>query len=687
MRKLKRGVARRKNAKRLINGAAVLMLAAGLALAGPAQKTEANFSDNGYYAELNQNYANAEVINLDTIEIKNGKIEKMIDKNGAYILTGTNLRNGAYVDTCITVENGVTADFYLDNLNIVNDDLPEIVNASSSIIVTPNGVVPFKIYGIANVCINSNSSIYTMNESFYVNGAGELNFIKSVNNAKLTVGLSGFPTQIGFETPLIDGYGTVAFLGANVDFTLKDKAGKKSVNNEDYRIYAKVYLGKTGFSFGDRIGFGCSVITDLYQVGENNQFSFSYYGAEDINRNRLEYIGLCDMTSSLRFPANAEIIQIDDKAVSGIKTNSSGELRNCFLPSNDPVLYIKNGESCYYYQMGVLGGYNGSSASLKESGLAYCVEFKDSQTDEIIKRYYIKPNNTVSLLPESNRYNYYYHFDSEDGEEVTADSKISKDSTIIVTKQEKDKFYLTIDGVKKEATYGDTLASMGVDKQLTVDIDNGKIYYPDTMLEKTVNLRTVKLDYEIIAGDLWANLNNAEDLTEYATIINDYKLVNINGRLNADVTLDNSFPMIGVSDGFSGQFDGQGHTVTFDNYLSKNSEYTGFFAKVSTISLIKNVNIAGSISGSNYVGGLIGYLVTGDGTLKIYNCNNYAEVSSSIATGYDVSVGGILGGNFTSRLNIKNCANYGKISLKAEHDASRTFLGVSSEFAHARSQQ
>jgi len=90
---------------------------------------------------------------------------------------------------------------------------------------------------------------------------------------------------------------------------------------------------------------------------------------------------------------------------------------------------------------------------------------------------------------------------------------------------------------------------------------------------------------------------------------------------------------------FTGSFDGGGHSISGLN-IDLPSGYQGLFGSIfGEEAVIKNLGLKdGSVSGSYYVGGVVGY---NDGG-KVQNCYAEGNVSS---TGNDSSVGGVVGRN------------------------------------------
>ena len=110
--------------------------------------------------------------------------------------------------------------------------------------------------------------------------------------------------------------------------------------------------------------------------------------------------------------------------------------------------------------------------------------------------------------------------------------------------------------------------------------------------------------------------------------------------------------------GFTGTFDGNGHTVTLD--ITASTANVGLFSKLAGGAVVRNVITAGSVTatGKNNVGGIAGVADTELGAITISNCKNEAAIKGNKV------VGGILGGCTEDdyALTISACANEGNIS-------------------------
>lgn len=125
--------------------------------------------------------------------------------------------------------------------------------------------------------------------------------------------------------------------------------------------------------------------------------------------------------------------------------------------------------------------------------------------------------------------------------------------------------------------------------------------------------------------------------------------------------MDGSWSPIGSSTTsvFSGSFDGGGHRVTLNSSTTDSSR--GLFGVVK-FAVIENVIVDGTVSGGNYVGGVVGQAISS--TLR--NLGNEADVSGT--TGY---VGGVVGyltydtRNGGDPCTIENCYNRGAVVCTA----------------------
>ena len=132
-----------------------------------------------------------------------------------------------------------------------------------------------------------------------------------------------------------------------------------------------------------------------------------------------------------------------------------------------------------------------------------------------------------------------------------------------------------------------------------------------------------------------------------------------NYQLTADITVTAPYgnDITGFT-GFTGTFDGNGHTVMLN--ITASTPNVGLFSKLAGGAVVKNVITAGSVTatGKNNVGGIAGVADTELGAITISNCKNEAAIEGNKV------VGGILGGCTEDdyALTISACANEGNIS-------------------------
>ena len=167
-----------------------------------------------------------------------------------------------------------------------------------------------------------------------------------------------------------------------------------------------------------------------------------------------------------------------------------------------------------------------------------------------------------------------------------------------------------------------------------------------------------------------------------------------NYHLTADIDLSNNEwePIGGLSERFTGTFDGQGHiisnlTITGDNFNYLGINYIGLFGAVTGNATIKNVGLENTyidISTSSEAAGIVGYVAD---SASISNCYNTGDVSSSGSM--QSRVGGIVGfisgwnDEYDGYVSVSDCYNTGNISSSASGSSTRAggIVGVFSESA------
>lgn len=157
-----------------------------------------------------------------------------------------------------------------------------------------------------------------------------------------------------------------------------------------------------------------------------------------------------------------------------------------------------------------------------------------------------------------------------------------------------------------------------------------------------------------------------------------------NYQLTADITVTAPYgnDITGFT-GFTGTFDGNGHTVMLN--ITASTPNVGLFSKLAGGAVVKNVKVDGTVSGTEgvagiaaqangatisgcincaiisatgrYVGGIVGKLQGG----TVENCYNTGAISSS-RNRTAVNLGGIVG-YIDESATVKNCYNVGEITV------------------------
>lgn len=157
-------------------------------------------------------------------------------------------------------------------------------------------------------------------------------------------------------------------------------------------------------------------------------------------------------------------------------------------------------------------------------------------------------------------------------------------------------------------------------------------------------------------GKLYAQatyyISSPSDLKQFAKDVNDGTFTTGTAYLTADIAMGTSWTPIGTAEHpFQGHFEGWGHTIS-TLYVPDPNDYAGLFGYIDG-GYVQDVGIeSGSVSGGRYVGGICGYLKSGE----ISSC--YSNVTIS-GTQY---VGGICG---YSAGVIENCWHIGTITATA----------------------
>lgn len=218
-------------------------------------------------------------------------------------------------------------------------------------------------------------------------------------------------------------------------------------------------------------------------------------------------------------------------------------------------------------------------------------------------------------------------FVDEDGNDY--DIEISPEAGTILTYDSWNDRYMTI-----SYEYGDIICEISgpqltvISKDAKPEQDKDGVYLVDTEEE---------LDW--IAGQVNGGIDT-----------------DLSFKLTKNIEINNEYTPIGnVVNRFSGTLDGCGYTVTMNIESYENP--LGLFGYVEGAS-IKNVIVAGSLSGDSFVGGISGWAA---GT-AIENCGNKAKINT------DSYAGGLIGyiayETANAGMNISGCYNTGNVTTE-----------------------
>ena len=183
----------------------------------------------------------------------------------------------------------------------------------------------------------------------------------------------------------------------------------------------------------------------------------------------------------------------------------------------------------------------------------------------------------------------------------------------------------------------------------------GKVFQNGQMIDAK-NSVTIGTDTYII---LTTNLNFKSNASYIDSQRTDFGDINGNegdgNALITEMTTGTGFYPIGLIGVFLGKFDGKDNVIY--NIYENREGSAGLFIMVSN-STIENLTLTGEITGTDVSAGISAGGNT-DSTSTIINCTNYANVEGV------TMVGGI--GGWKKNTTIKDCKNYGNISIKGSN--------------------
>ena len=190
----------------------------------------------------------------------------------------------------------------------------------------------------------------------------------------------------------------------------------------------------------------------------------------------------------------------------------------------------------------------------------------------------------------------------------------------------------------------------------------------------TVSLAAAKDLGYTIESDGSYTVYNADGLLNVAELVN-------GGKTDINITLDKNIDLTGkdwtpigtdYDNSYKGTFDGGGHTITGLTFTT-NDEYAGLFGWLNRAGTVKNVVMEGvQITSHQIYGGSIGGVV-GSGWGTIENCSVSGSVSGTVYVGG--VVGAQIGGSITgcsSSATVKGTVDVGGVAGQTNSSATLT---------------
>ena len=190
----------------------------------------------------------------------------------------------------------------------------------------------------------------------------------------------------------------------------------------------------------------------------------------------------------------------------------------------------------------------------------------------------------------------------------------------------------------------------------------------------TVSLTAAKDPGYTIEGNGSYTVTSADGLMHVAELVNGGK-TDINITLTADIDLTGKdWTPIGTDydNSYKGTFDGGGHTITGLTFTT-NDEFAGLFGWLNRAGTVKNVVMEGvQITSNQIYGGSIGGVV-GSGWGTIENCSVSGSVSGTVYVGgvVGVQIGGSITG-CSSSATVKGTVDVGGVAGQTNSSATLT---------------
>ena len=211
-------------------------------------------------------------------------------------------------------------------------------------------------------------------------------------------------------------------------------------------------------------------------------------------------------------------------------------------------------------------------------------------------------------------------------------------------------------------------------KTFVYKMKNATVWQAGGEYTYTVSLAAAKDLGYTIESDGSYTVTSADGLMNIAKLVNGGK-TDINITLTADIDLTGKdWTPIGTDydNSYKGTFDGGGHTITGLTFTT-NDEYAGLFGWLNRAGTVKNVVMEGvQITSNQIYGGSIGGVV-GSGWGTIENCSVSGSVSGTVYVGgvVGVQIGGSITG-CSSSATVKGTVDVGGVAGQTNSSATMT---------------
>ncbi|MCQ2120496.1 MAG: hypothetical protein MJY78_01530, partial [Fibrobacter sp.] len=241
-----------------------------------------------------------------------------------------------------------------------------------------------------------------------------------------------------------------------------------------------------------------------------------------------------------------------------------------------------------------------------------------------------------------------------------------------------------VDGITTAELIAIDLGPEWVAGNLAYDKTTGKLTASFPYLENPADFqyKITALEFKVVGNVI--QIANADDLKDFARLVNEFGVTDVDAELTADICLNacgegervlNDDGTLNVADTskfikwtpigtdanpYIGTFDGQGHTVSGLYFNNDEMSNVGFFGAVGsdgeTKGVVKNVGVVDSyFEGNFFVGGVVGLVMENASVNAVFNTG---AVSGQVNVG---GVVGVNGGGF-----VTNVYNTGSVSGEIE---------------------